>query len=262
MLNSIILLGGLVSVFGLGAINPIQEKQDNQQIRLENHKSVQYDDEEYQIILSADEVTYSFNNFHDFIVNTLTNGVLTFNYKGVDFGGGNRYQTMNKSEGVYASSSLSYQGNFAYPAILFNTSNYDTSIYEFTSNNTNQFTYNAFSAENGVLLDDVLIIGLVSNGIGFYDDLKQAIELDIQANLPNNDYSPILGDIVSLLTGGIVGLSSGLGAGVSALVGDIFINNGSLSVFGYMVVIFAGIALAIGLSRWVMNFLTSLGAKK
>ena len=71
-------------------------------------------------------------------------------------------------------------------------------------------------------------------------------------------------DIVSLLVGGITGLAAGLGSGVSALVGDIFLNAGhtGLSVFGYMVVIFAGVALAIALSRWIMNFLTSLGAKK
>lgn len=77
----------------------------------------------------------------------------------------------------------------------------------------------------------------------------------------------ILSEIVSILTGGITGVASGVGQGVSTLVSDIFIKTGeggtqSLSVFGGVIVVFAGIALAIGLCRWVMNFLTSLGAKK
>ena len=76
----------------------------------------------------------------------------------------------------------------------------------------------------------------------------------------------ILTEIISLLTGGITGVASGVGNGVSTLVTDIFIttNEGaqSLSVFGGVIVVFAGVSLAIGLCRWVMNFLTSLGAKK
>ena len=79
----------------------------------------------------------------------------------------------------------------------------------------------------------------------------------------------ILSEIVSILTGGITGVASGVGQGVSTLVQDIFITGEgtqaspyALSVFGGVIVVFAGIALAIGLCRWVMNFLTSLGAKK
>lgn len=78
----------------------------------------------------------------------------------------------------------------------------------------------------------------------------------------------ILSEIVSILTGGITGVASGVGQGVSTLVSDIFITTDatsgaqSLSVFGGVIVVFAGISLAIGLCRWVMNFLTSLGAKK
>lgn len=77
---------------------------------------------------------------------------------------------------------------------------------------------------------------------------------------------PILTEIVSLLTGGITGVATGVGSGVSNLVSNIFItgtgDSQSLSVFGGVVIVFAAISLAIGLCRWVMNFLTSLGAKK
>ena len=76
----------------------------------------------------------------------------------------------------------------------------------------------------------------------------------------------ILTQIVNLLTGGITGVASGVGQGVSTLVSDIFItgtgDSQTLSVFGGIIVVFAGVSLAIGLCRWVMNFLTSLGAKK
>ncbi len=78
--------------------------------------------------------------------------------------------------------------------------------------------------------------------------------------------SAILTEIVSLLTGGITGIASGIGQGVSSLVQNIFITTtegaSALSTFGGVVVVFAGVSLAIGLCRWVMNFLTSLGAKK
>lgn len=79
--------------------------------------------------------------------------------------------------------------------------------------------------------------------------------------------SAILTEIVSLLVGGITGIATGIGTGVSSLVQNIFITTGeggaqALSTFGGVVVVFAGVSLAIGLCRWVMNFLTSLGAKK
>ena len=81
--------------------------------------------------------------------------------------------------------------------------------------------------------------------------------------------SSILSEIVNILTGGITGVATGVGQGVTSLVQNIFITGEgtqaspyALSVFGGIVVVFAGVSLAIGLCRWVMNFLTSLGAKK
>lgn len=78
--------------------------------------------------------------------------------------------------------------------------------------------------------------------------------------------SGILTEIISLLVGGITGMATGIGQGVNELVTKIFIdttgNTQALSVFGGLVAVFGGIALAVGLSRWAMNFLTSLGAKK
>ncbi len=75
----------------------------------------------------------------------------------------------------------------------------------------------------------------------------------------------ILSEIISLLTGGITGVASGIGEGLSTLAKSVFIDasgdTSKLSVFGSLVVIFAGIGLATGLCRWVVNFCTSLGSR-
>lgn len=78
--------------------------------------------------------------------------------------------------------------------------------------------------------------------------------------------SSVLQEIISLLTSGITQLATGIGSGLKALVEAIFIDatgaTKTLTTFGGIVVVFAGIALAVGLCRWVMNFVTSLGARK
>lgn len=77
--------------------------------------------------------------------------------------------------------------------------------------------------------------------------------------------STLLQEIISLLVAGITGLASGIGEGLSSLVQSIFLEAGTdgamqLSTFGGLIVVFAGVSLAIGLSRWVVNWVTSLGA--
>lgn len=78
--------------------------------------------------------------------------------------------------------------------------------------------------------------------------------------------SGVLQEIMTLLTAGISQLASGIGAGLQTLVTDIFLTGEgtqaspyALSVFGAVIIIFAGISLAVGLCRWVTNFVTSLG---
>lgn len=80
--------------------------------------------------------------------------------------------------------------------------------------------------------------------------------------------SSVLTEIINILVGGITGIATGIGSGVTALVTNIFLTGEgtqaspyALSVFGGVVIVFAGVALAIGLCRWVMSFLTSLGAR-
>lgn len=73
----------------------------------------------------------------------------------------------------------------------------------------------------------------------------------------------LLTEIIGLLVGGITEFGKGIGSGLSSLVSSIFIDATGdatkLSVFGGIIVIFAAISLAVGLSRWVVNFVTSLG---
>ena len=74
----------------------------------------------------------------------------------------------------------------------------------------------------------------------------------------------ILTEIISILVSGISGIATGIGTGLTDLVQAIFLETGAegamqLSTFGGLIVVFAGISLAIGLSRWVVNWVTSLG---
>ena len=75
----------------------------------------------------------------------------------------------------------------------------------------------------------------------------------------------ILTAIIELLTGGIAGVASGIGQGLSTLATNIFLTGTgetqTLSVFGSLIIIFAGISLALALCRWMVNFVTSLGAR-
>ena len=73
----------------------------------------------------------------------------------------------------------------------------------------------------------------------------------------------ILQQIISILIGGITGIATGLGSGLTALAQSIFLGTeaGTLSVFGGLVVVFAGISLALGLCRWVVDWITSLGSR-
>lgn len=73
----------------------------------------------------------------------------------------------------------------------------------------------------------------------------------------------VLLQIINLLTDGLVAFGEGIGSGVSSMVTSLFLSGTgesmTLSTFGGLIVVFAAIALTIGLSRWIMNWVTSLG---
>lgn len=79
----------------------------------------------------------------------------------------------------------------------------------------------------------------------------------------------LMKSIIEILVGGITEMAQGIGGGLSSLAQSIFlVTTGegaqattTLSTFGVLIVVFAGISLAVGLSRWVVNFVASLGAR-
>lgn len=75
----------------------------------------------------------------------------------------------------------------------------------------------------------------------------------------------IVSSIVQTMTAGITGIAEGIGSGLSTLATSIFLTgtgeSQTISVFGTLIVVFAGISLALGLCRLVYQWLTSLGAR-
>lgn len=70
----------------------------------------------------------------------------------------------------------------------------------------------------------------------------------------------MLNSIIQILVGGITGVASGIDSGLQSLVTNLFVaQNGTLTTFGTLCVVFAGISLALGLCRLVVNWVTGLG---
>ena len=76
--------------------------------------------------------------------------------------------------------------------------------------------------------------------------------------------------IIEILVGGITGIAQGIGSGLTTLASSIFLTTttGSggetttLSTFAVLTIVFAGISLAIGLSRLVVRWVSSLGGSR
>jgi len=76
----------------------------------------------------------------------------------------------------------------------------------------------------------------------------------------------VLGDFIEILVSGIVELGEGIASGVVAMTKALFLELNAetgavtgLSVFGGVVAIFAGLALAISITTRVYTWITSLG---
>ena len=75
-----------------------------------------------------------------------------------------------------------------------------------------------------------------------------------------------LQEFVQILVGGISNLASGIAQGVSSMAQELFLETDAtthavtgLSVFGGIVAIFAGLALAVGITTRVYTWIVSLG---
>lgn len=77
--------------------------------------------------------------------------------------------------------------------------------------------------------------------------------------------SAVLTEFIGLLVGGISELAGGIGSGIQQYVTDLFLTTGDngtitgLSTFGGVVAIFGGIALAVGLTTLIFNWVRSIG---
>ena len=73
----------------------------------------------------------------------------------------------------------------------------------------------------------------------------------------------VLQEIITLLTSGLSAMATGIGGGFNAFMTSIFLDTTGaspvLSVTGGVIVVFAAIALSIGLGRLVANYLFGLG---
>lgn len=75
----------------------------------------------------------------------------------------------------------------------------------------------------------------------------------------------ILSEFIQLLVGGIKDLATGVASGVNGFVKDLFLDVDStgaisgLSTFGGIVAIFGGIALAVGITTLIFNWIRSIG---
>lgn len=78
-------------------------------------------------------------------------------------------------------------------------------------------------------------------------------------------WTTFLTEGIGLITGGITGVASGIGTGLSSLVSALAVDSTGttpvMSPFMAVVFVFGGIALALALSRWVVNLLSSLGQR-
>ena len=75
----------------------------------------------------------------------------------------------------------------------------------------------------------------------------------------------IMTEIIGIIVSGLTGIGEGIGGALSSMATAIFLQGSgdakTLSVFGTLIVVFAGISLAFGLTRWVLNFVASFGQR-
>lgn len=96
---------------------------------------------------------------------------------------------------------------------------------------------------------------LTSVGSSIYGSIQSAINSDL-AGMSGVD---VVTDIVGILVSGLSSLASGLGTGISAFATALAFQDGALSPYFILVVVFAGVALAVGLTTKIFNWLSNLG---
>ena len=78
--------------------------------------------------------------------------------------------------------------------------------------------------------------------------------------------SAVLTEIIGILVGALTTFGQGLGSGIQTIVSSLFLDTTGaspvLSTFGGVIVIFAAIGLAVGITRRIFQWLISFGGRK
>lgn len=240
MLKSLVLSGLLAS--GLGAFASVPF--DNQPLYSPSTQAVIYDDEQYTITLSTDELNnYVYNNLETFLLNNISPE-------------SDWRQDIVNIEITYDTITYAYDDFYIEDDIVGLTFIYaDDSIQFFNK----LFYYYVQDTRESFSTDLTMHL----NDVNFYNAFKSSIVLDIQANQPQPSagFISALFSFVTLLTSGIVTLATGIASGVVGMAKALFLNSTAtgLSIFGGLIAMFAGIALAVTLTTKVYQWITSLG---
>lgn len=250
MFQNLLFACALTSTLGFASIKEDIKpsyKSDEISFHLDNKKMVSYDDVGYQITFNANELNnYHWDNFGDYLLSIEASvSTLFVNY---DF----EYNSVPFSYSDWDAYQLDYQSNDAIIQFLVD------------GPDANTFAYYIYSGEDEIATSFEYDL-IWTFGSDVYSAIKSAIELDVQANTPSDNMPQVLDDFVGVLTTAIGSLASGIAGGVTAMAQDLFLqddgegNITGLSVFGGIVALFAGLALAVGITTKVYTWVTTLG---
>jgi hypothetical protein len=75
----------------------------------------------------------------------------------------------------------------------------------------------------------------------------------------------ILHDVLEILLGSFSQIATAMGGALTSFASSIMVDSSgdtdTITTFGVLVLVFASIALGLGLFRWCLNFITSLGGR-
>ena len=242
---------GLSCVLGLSSCSSYNYdyKEDNNYQYEEklNRKNITYDDSTYSI--SYDNSDLEDYSYWDDVYDTLfTNNYTNTNKMSIT----GRINLTNSQNLQYAYAySVSNSTNAIY-YVCFTINNYDGIRYVKSTTN-GEIDSRSFESMGG--LDMSGFTGFTVTSETYYN---------LIAPQPQDDMPQVLNDFVSILVGGIQQLAVGIANGVVSMASALFLNvEGGvvtgLSLFGGIVAIFSGLALAVGITTRVYFWITRLG---
>lgn len=235
MIQNLILSIGLSFAIGL---NGAKDNNHNF-INNDTPNNVVYDDEEYQITLTAEELNnYTWHYFYNFLNNRVNDSL---NFQNISFA--NQYSNFDTD--IYDVDGAYFYEDSEGASIFF--------LYDYEQYNlANGTTLN----KNYVIYDDdppfEISLSIVCSNSN-YNDVKNAIELDIQANTTQASMGNSIINAIKSGLGLIGDLASQFLLGFSTL----FWNNttNTLTTFGTFALVFLGVAITMAVISLVLNII-------